>query len=92
MTFEVYKPRGERAEKAPIVSFSKTSIVFNNIAREKLDTEAIELAFDTDTNTMRIKATDNGMNIKKTKVFGKGFFNVNLNSYFPVYQENIREL
>lgn len=75
MTFEVYKPRGERAEKAPIVSFSKTSIVFNNVAREKLDTEAIELAFDINTNTMRIKATDKGMNIKKTKVFGKGFFN-----------------
>ena len=75
MTFEVYKHRGTKTEKFPIVSFSKTSIVFNNVAREKLDTEAIELAFDTDTNTMRIKATDNGMNIKKTKVFGKGFFN-----------------
>lgn len=75
MPFEVYKPRGERTEKALIVSLSKTSIVLNNVAREKLDTEAIELAFDTDTNTMRIKSTDKGMIIKKTKVFGKGFFN-----------------
>lgn len=27
MAFEVYKPRGERTEKAPVVSFSKSSIV-----------------------------------------------------------------
>lgn len=76
MAFEIYKPRGERQEKAAIVSLSKTSIVLNNVVREKLGTERIELAFDREKNIMRIKAAENGgMEIKKTKVFGKGFFN-----------------
>ncbi|MGB9846401.1 MAG: hypothetical protein ACPLRH_02735 [Desulfotomaculales bacterium] len=75
MAFEVYKPRGERVEKAPIVSFSKSSIVLNNICREKLNTRHVELAFDKDTKTVRIRAVEEGgMQIKKTKVFGKGFF------------------
>ncbi len=76
MAFEIYKPRGEKQEKAPIVSLSKTSVVLNNIAREKLDTDRIELAYDRDNKTIRIKALDEGgMEIRKTKVFGKGFFN-----------------
>lgn len=75
MPFEVYKPRGERAEKAPIVGFSKSSIVLNNVAREKLNAKNVELAYDPDTNTVRIRAIEEGgMQIKKTKVFGKGFF------------------
>ena len=76
MAFEVYKPRGEKQEKSPIVSLSKTSVVLNNIAREKLATDRIELAYDKNTNTIRIRAVDeSGMEIRKTKVFGKGFFN-----------------
>lgn len=76
MAFEIYKPRGERQEKAPIVSLSKTSIVLNNVAREKLGTSRIELAYDRDTKIIRIRGVnDGGMEIKKTKVFGKGFFN-----------------
>ncbi|MCL6477763.1 MAG: hypothetical protein K6T65_05050 [Peptococcaceae bacterium] len=76
MAFEVYRPRGEKQEKAPIVSLSKTSIVLNNIAREKLGTNRIEMAYDRDTKTIRIRALDEGgMEIRKTKVFGKGFFN-----------------
>jgi len=76
LSFEVYRPRGEKQEKAPIVSLSKTSIVLNNVAREKLTTNRIELAFDPDNKTIRIKAVESGgMEIRKTKVFGKGFFN-----------------
>lgn len=76
MGFEVYRPRGEKQEKAPIVSLSKTSIVLNNVAREKLGTNRIELAFDPDNKTIRIRAVEEGgMEIRKTKVFGKGFFN-----------------
>ncbi|HHW42869.1 MAG: hypothetical protein IMW93_06600 [Thermoanaerobacteraceae bacterium] len=75
MAFEVYKPRGERAEKAPMVSFSKSSIVLNNVAREKLGVQHVELAYDRDSNMVRIRGVDEGgMQIKKTKVFGKGFF------------------
>lgn len=76
MAFEIYKPRGEKQEKTPIVSLSKTSIVLNNIAREKLASNRIELAYDKTTSTIRIRAVDEGgMEIRKTKVFGKGFFN-----------------
>lgn len=76
MSFEVYKPRGERMEKVPIVSLSKSSIVLNNVARQKLGKNKIELAFDRDTKTIRIKAADEGgLDMRKTKVFGKGFFN-----------------
>lgn len=76
MAFEIYKPRGEKQEKAPIVSLSKTSIVLNNVARDKLATNRIELAFDPDNQTIRIRAVDEGgMEVRKTKVFGKGFFN-----------------
>lgn len=76
MAFEVYKPRGERQEKKPVISLSKTSIVFNNVAREILNSNRIELAFDRESNTIRVKAVnEGGMELKKTKIFGKGFFN-----------------
>lgn len=75
MAFEVYKPRGERAEKLAIVSLSKNSLVLNKVAREKLNTDKIELAYDRDTNKIRIRASEDGQTMKKTKVFAKGFFN-----------------
>ncbi|MFA4885325.1 MAG: hypothetical protein WC601_06070 [Desulfotomaculaceae bacterium] len=75
MAFEIYKPRGEKIKKELIISLSKNSIVLNKHAREKLQAQKIELAYDKDTNTIRIKATDDGQTLKKTKTFAKGFFN-----------------
>jgi len=76
MSFEVYRPRGEKHEKTPVVSLSKTSIVLNNVAREKLASNRLELAFDPETNVIRIRGVESGgMELRKTKVFGKGFFN-----------------
>jgi len=75
MAFEVYKPRGERVPKQPMVTISKNSIVLNKHAREKLNSEKVELAYDRETKIIRIKAAQDGQNIKKTKVFGRGFFN-----------------
>lgn len=75
MSFEIYKPRGERIPKLPLVTISKNSIVLNKHAREKLDAERVELAYDRETNMIRVKATEDGQNIKKTKVFSRGFFN-----------------
>lgn len=75
MAFEVYKPRGGRNKRVPVISLSKSSIVLNSAAREKLNSSNIELAFDRGSSTVRIKASENGMPLKKTKVFGKGFFN-----------------
>lgn len=75
MAFEVYKPRGERVPKLPLVTISKNSIVLNKHAREKLEAEKVELAYDKENNTIRIKASEEGQGIKKTKVFARGFFN-----------------
>lgn len=75
MAFEVYKPRGEKVGKLPLVSLSKNSIVLNKTAREKLKAENVELAFDRETNTIRIRASKDGQIVKKTKVFARGFFN-----------------
>lgn len=75
MAFEVYKPRGEKLEKLPTVSFSKNSIVLNNIAREKIKSLNVELAYDKDIKSVRISAVDeDGMQIKKTRLFAKGFY------------------
>ena len=92
MAFEVYKPRGERSEKSPLVSLSKNSLVMNNIAREKLNEPAVvELSYDKEKNTIRIKPSRDGLNVKKTKVFAKGFFNYfgisNKGRFSAVYNE-----
>ena len=84
LAFEVYKTRAPKENKSPIiVSLSKNSIVLNKNAREKLNSPVyLEFAFDKDTNTIRIRPSnkDEGIPVKKTKVFAKGFFNYfNLN-------------
>lgn len=92
MAFEVYKPRGEKASKAPLVTLSKNSIVLNKDARLKLNAEKVELAFDSDNRTIRVKASEDGQNIKKTKLFARGFynhFNINVTGkYKAEYNEN----
>lgn len=76
MAFEVYRPRGEKSEKKAVVSLSKTSVVLNNVARDFLNAKRVEIAFDRESNLMRIASvTEGGLEIKKTKMFGKGFFN-----------------
>ncbi len=75
MAFIVYKLRGERVGKVPLVTLSKNSIVLNKIAREKLKADKVELAFDNDSNTLRITPSGEGQTVKKTKVFARGFFN-----------------
>ena len=81
MAFEIYKPRlkGVQKEAAIIVSLSKNSIVLNKPARVKLENpEYVELAYDIETKTIRIKPTttkDEGLPIKKSKIYAKGFYN-----------------
>ena len=76
MAFEVYKPRGEKGtDKPALVTLSKNSIVLNKPARAKLNADAIELSYDNDTRTIRIKAKEDGTVLKKTKLFAKGFYN-----------------
>lgn len=77
MTWEIYRPRGEKSEKLPIVSLSKNSIVLNNISRERLNSNKLELAYNRQENTIRIKGLqeeESGIILKKTKIFAGGFF------------------
>jgi hypothetical protein len=97
MAFEVYRPRSERMAKMPMVTISSTSLVLNKHSREKLGTEQVELAFDRDTGTIRIRAAEDGMqSIKKTKIFSKGFlkyFNINKKGkYEAKFDENEKAL
>jgi hypothetical protein len=79
MPFEIYRPRA-REKKNPkpiIVRLSKTAIVLNKVAREQLNTpEYVELAFDKDTSSIRIRPAtiDGGNAMRKTKVLAPGFF------------------
>jgi hypothetical protein len=74
--FEVYVPRtrGVKKEVLPEIKISKQSIVLNKQARNLIQADSIELAYDRDNKTIRIrKAEEGGLNMKKTKVFARGF-------------------
>jgi hypothetical protein len=75
--FEVYAPRSKKEAKdkeCPEIKISKQSIVLNKKARILLQAESLELAYDKTGKIVRIrKADEGGLNLKKTKVFAKGF-------------------
>jgi hypothetical protein len=74
--FEVYTPRTRATNKKdiPEVKISKQSIVLNKSSRSLMQADQLELAYDSDDNFIRIKkAEGNGIGMKKTKVFAKGF-------------------
>jgi len=79
MTFEIYRPRSRGKEKMSklIVSLSKNSIVLTKPAREKLQyPEYLELAYDKDSATLRIRPSsrDQGIPVKKTRIAAKSFY------------------
>lgn len=90
--FEIYKPKqgrgSEGKEKTPFVSLSKNSIVLNKQAREKIQNATrIEVAYDSETNILRIKPDENGLILKKTKIFSRGIFThfgIDKKGRFPV--------
>jgi len=96
LAFEVYIPRkgahrqpGRVARRKPGIRISNSSIVFNKPARAFLG-DRVELAFDQEDRVIRIKNDPAGLLIKKTKIFGKGFFKafgVTERGYFPVVIE-----
>ena len=89
MPFEVYTPRSKSKEKEPAtaVKISKNSIVLNKNLRGLIQQpEYIELAFDGDSKTLRIrpvaKGDGKGIQLKKTKVYAKGFLeHFQINNY-----------
>ncbi|NPV72594.1 MAG: hypothetical protein HPY89_02115 [Pelotomaculum sp.] len=73
MAFEIYKPR---VEKDTFVSISKNHITINKELLSKLNANYVELAYDRDTKTIRIKPSTNknGLSINKNKIGARGFF------------------
>jgi len=93
--FEIYVPRSREAKKKdmPEIKISKQSIVMNKKARNLIQADRLELAYDTDGKTLRIKrAEEEGINMKKTKVYAKGFlehFNIQEKGRFlAAYKED----
>lgn len=91
MAFEVYKPR---FEKEATVAISKNHLTLNKKLMDKFDTKYVELAFDPDTKTIRIKASnnENGLILNRNKIGARGFFkHFNIQQkgkYNAVYNEN----
>ncbi len=97
--FEVYVPRSREAKKkdVPEIKISKQSIVLNKNARNLIQADKLELAYDSADGIIRIKkAEEGGINMKKTKVFAKGFlehFDIGGKGKFPAtYQDDERAL
>lgn len=67
MAFEIYKPRSEKTGKLAAVYLSKSSIVLNKVAREKVNADKFELAFDHDSNTIQMMPSKEGQAMKKMK-------------------------
>ncbi|MBP7332476.1 MAG: hypothetical protein KBA08_09280 [Firmicutes bacterium] len=91
MSFEVYKPR---FEKEATVAISKNHLTLNKKLVDRFDTGYVELAFDKDTKTIRIKASngENGLILNKNKIGARGFFkHFNIQQkgkYNAVFDEN----
>ncbi len=91
MSFEVYKPR---FDKETTVAISKNHLTLNKKLVERFDTGHVELAFDRDTKTIRIKASggENGLILNKNKIGARGFFkHFNIQQkgkYSAVFDEN----
>lgn len=97
MAFETYVPhagrnavKSNRNKKIPAIRLSKSSVVINKWAREFFHAANIELAFDPETNTIRI-GPGGTIKLNNSKVFAKGFFRhfgITTVGLFPVEVDN----
>jgi hypothetical protein len=72
MTFEVYKPR---SSKEDMVTFTKHHIRLGAKLAGKLGSDRVEVAYDKDTQRLRIKAVDEGgLLLNKNKIGARGIF------------------
>ena len=91
MAFEVYKPR---FEKEATVAISKNHLTLNKKLMGRLDTKYVDLAYDPDTKTIRIGASNNdtGLILNKNKIGARGFFKhfgiEQKGKYGAVYNDN----
>ncbi len=73
MAFEVYRPRSSSEN---LVSITKHHIRLGNKMADKLKGDQVEVAYDKDTNILRIRDTDgDGMKVTKNKIGSRGILN-----------------
>ncbi|MCL6634741.1 MAG: hypothetical protein K6T29_03100 [Peptococcaceae bacterium] len=91
MAFEVYRSRLEKEAPAAI---SKNHITLNKKLLDRFNTKRVELAYDPDTNTIRIRpsTSESGLVLNKNKIGARGFFkHFNIQQkgkYNAVYNDN----
>ncbi|AGL03358.1 hypothetical protein [Desulfoscipio gibsoniae] len=72
MAFEVYKPRSSREN---VVAFTKHHIRLGVKLAAKLSSNRVEVAYDRDTQELRIKAVnEGGLLLNKNKIGARGIF------------------
>lgn len=73
MAFTVYVPRKEEYE----VAVSKNHLTLGKKILESINCKYVELAYNKETNTIRIKPSENGnaLVVNQNKIGSKGFFN-----------------
>lgn len=74
MAFEIYEIYHDNNGKLAIVSISRNYLALNKVAREKLNCDLLELAFDRESNIIRIRPSVDGKIVRKTKIYAKYFF------------------
>ncbi|MDD3653863.1 MAG: hypothetical protein PHO01_06735 [Desulfotomaculaceae bacterium] len=91
MAFEVYKPNNENGY---IVSVSKNHLTLNKRLITKLNPSYVQLAYDSETKTIRIKPSsdESGLIVNKNKIGARGFFKhfkiQNKGKFNATYDEN----
>ncbi|TYO93352.1 hypothetical protein [Desulfallas thermosapovorans] len=72
MAFEVYKPR---SSKDNVVAFTKHHIRLGVKLADKLKGDRVEVAYDRETQQLRIKAVaEGGLLLNKNKIGARGIF------------------
>ena len=90
MAFEVYRPRSARDN---MVALTKHHIRLGGKLAQKLGSKRVEVAYDKDSDQLRIKGVkEGGMLLNKNKIGARGiftFFNIvnRKGSYHAVYDE-----
>lgn len=96
MVFEVYVPkrRKSKADPQPLVKLSKSSIVLDKVSRATLKCDLLELAYNAQSKSIRIRpgTEQTGLPLLKTKLNARGFFKefniTDTGKYIAKYDEN----
>ncbi|SFG58838.1 hypothetical protein SAMN05660649_02114 [Desulfotomaculum arcticum] len=73
MAFEVYRPRSSGENS---VAITKHHIRIGNRLASQLKGDYVEVAYDKETNKLRVKGVDEGgMKVTKSKIGARGIFN-----------------